>query len=344
MMREYVAYGMRQSMYTSAVLVLLAAALMGACSDRKQDDAVPARFTFTAPRNAPTIDGAAAFALIERQVAFGPRVPGTPAHTACRDFLIDALRGMGWTCELQSFTMPGYDGETLQLHNIVARLHPERTTRVLLTAHWDTRPMADMESDESSKRLPIAGANDGASGVAVLLEVARSLAARPAGIGVDIVLFDGEDYGRSGDESMFCLGSKYYAASLSTDDVMPVFGVLLDLVGDRDAVFPREGHSDAYARDIVDLFWGRAAALGLRQFSSSRHDPIIDDHVPLNQVAGIKTINIIDAELVGHATSDERRKYWHTLQDTPAQCAPETLAAVGNLLLHVLHGMEAAGK
>lgn len=296
---------------------------------------------FIAPKKRPAFDGAAAMEHLITQVSFGPRVPGSPAHTACRDFFVAHFSALGWETSLQSFSMPGYEGVTLELHNVIARYHPERTTRVLLAAHWDSRPFADMESGAAEKKLPIPGANDGASGVAVLLHLAEILSQHTTSVGVDIVLFDGEDYGKDGEESMFCLGSKYYAASLGTE-TRPMFGVLLDLVGDKDAVFPREGHSDMYARDIVDLFWGQAAALGLKQFSNERHNPIIDDHLPLNTTAGIKTINIIDASLVGQATSNERRRYWHTLRDTPEQCSPETLQAVGTLLLHILFGLQAS--
>ncbi len=162
----------------------------------------------------------------------------------------------------------------------------------------------------------------------------------PPDVGVDIVLFDGEDYGRDGDESMFCLGAKYYSASLESS-TGTLFGILLDLVGDRDAVFPKEDLSRQYAGDIQDMLWDEAARLGLTRFSSTVHSGILDDHIPLNKTAGIKTVNIVDAALVGFDTSSPRRQYWHTLNDTPQQCAPATLGDVGTLLLSIIYGLNA---
>lgn len=300
--------------------------------------------TFTAPNSVPTFDGTRAFALLERQVAFGPRVPNSPAHSECLEFYLRFFDSLGVAVETQRFAIPGYDGVPLRLTNVIARVHPDRTDRILLCAHWDSRPMADRETDEIRAARPIPGANDGASGVAVLLHLAEILArhdaARPgASIGVDFILFDGEDYGREGDESMFLLGSKYFAASLDPAHRYR-FGVLLDLVGDREAEFPIEELSRQYAGDIQRMLWGEARRLGLTQFTERRHGPILDDHVPLNTVAGIKTVNIIDAALVGHDPSSPRRRYWHTLDDTPAQCAPETLDAVGRLLLSIIHGFQ----
>jgi glutaminyl-peptide cyclotransferase len=320
---------------TVFILLLLASCGGGEKTDTPQ---LPAPM-FTPPASQPAFSGDAAMQFILNQVAFGPRVPGTPAHLQCRDYFVEHFQALGWETSLQSFSMPGYEGVTLDLNNVIARHRPEVQPRVLLCAHWDSRPFSDMETDETLKTLGVPGANDGASGVAVLMHLAEVLSATPPWIGVDIVLFDGEDYGKDGEESMFCLGSKYYAASLG-DERPPAFGVLLDLVGDKEAVFPREGFSEQYAKDILDLFWSQAAALGLRQFVNTRHTPILDDHLPLNTTGGIKTINIIDASLVGHADANERRKYWHTQKDTPEQCSPATLGAVGTLLLRVLFGLQ----
>jgi len=328
-------------MKNSIITIFSALSLLG-CG-KTQPVPPPAGVTYSVPKAIPVFDGQEAMALLERQTSFGPRVPGTPAHAKCLDFMLAHLDSLGWSNSVQSFTMPGYDGNVIDFHNVIARLRPESPWRVLLAAHWDTRPFADMESDPRLHSTPIPGANDGASGVAVLLHLASIFAEFPPDIGIDIILFDGEDLGREGDESMFCLGSKYYSATLG-DDPRPIFGVLLDLVGDKEAEFPREGFSERYAADILDLFWGRASALGLPQFVNRRHAPIIDDHVPLNTVAGIRTIAIIDASLVGHVTEIERRKYWHTLRDTPEQCSPSTLEAVGSLLMHVIYGMQPPDK
>lgn len=322
-------------------LILLLVLLLAGCGGRQQEEKENHSVTagFTPPSSLPSFDGDRCFSLLETQVAFGPRVPNSEAHDRCLEYYIRFFDSLGVTAERQRFTIGGYGGEQLRLTNVIVRLRPEARDRILLTAHWDSRPFADMESDERRARLPIPGANDGASGVAVLLRLAEILTAKPPDVGVDIVFFDGEDYGRDGDESMFLLGSKYFSASLE-DGGRYRFGVLLDLVGDRDAVFPREELSRQYAGDVQQMLWSEARRLGLPQFTDRTHPPILDDHVPLNTVAGVKTVNIIDAALVGHDQSSPRRQYWHTLDDTPAQCAPETLDAIGRLLLSIIYGLQ----
>jgi glutaminyl-peptide cyclotransferase len=319
---------------------MLLALLLPACGGEKQQQEVNTVFSgFVPPSSVPAFDAARSFGFLERQVAFGPRVPNSDAHANCLSFFLLHFDSLGIPVEQQAFRLPGYDGTPLRLTNLIARIRPEAQRRILLCAHWDTRPFADRERDPDRALRPIPGANDGASGVAVLLHLAELLRQMPPPIGIDIVLFDGEDYGREGDESMFLLGSKYFAASLERDRRYE-FGVLLDLVGDREAEFPLEAFSRQYAGDVQRFLWDEARRLGLPQFTDRKHSAILDDHVPLNTVAGIKTVNIIDAALVGHDASSPRRQYWHTLDDTPAQCSPETLAAVGRLLLSIIYGIQ----
>lgn len=301
----------------------------------------PQTMQFVAPKTMPAYSGDRAFELLVKQTSFGPRVPGSAGHAACLQYFIDFLTPLADTVTTQKFDMPGYDGERLSLTNVIARFKPEAQFRVLLAAHWDTRPRADRETNEADRARPILGANDGASGVAVLLHLAEILAASPPAIGIDIVLFDGEDYGREGDDAMYCIGSKYYAASIGSGP-KPEFGILLDLVGDIEARFPQEEMSVRYAPDIVKLVWTSARTLSAGNFRVEAHDGIIDDHIALNTTAGIKTINIIDAELVGHKAAEPRRKYWHTHRDTPENCSPKTLENVGRVLLHVLLGTRPA--
>jgi len=324
----------------SAAVAALLVALLGACGDDAPESRPATMPQYTAPASIPGFSGDRAFALLERQVDFGPRVPGSEAHAQCLQFFRSFFDSLGIATEVQSFDFPGYDGEMLPLRNVIARINPGAEQRVLLAAHWDSRPTADRESDPDRALRPVPGANDGASGVAVLLHLAEVLADSPPPIGIDIVLFDGEDYGREGDESMFCLGSKYFAASTDPSRSAPMFGILLDLIGDRDAVFPMEEFSRRYAGDILSMVWDVAEQRGIDRFVRTPHSGIYDDHVPLNTVAGIKTINIVDAVLVGHNTDDPRRQYWHTLQDLPAQCAPAPLADVGQVLLSIIFGMQ----
>lgn len=278
----------------------------------------------------PLFDGARAFALLERQVGFGPRAPGSPGHAACRDFLADHLRAYTPQVDLLPFTHRGYDGRTLHLTNIRARFNPGARTRVLLAAHWDTRPRAERDPDPERRTQPIPGANDGASGVAVLLELARLLREHPPSVGVDLLLFDGEDYGVEGDDANYLLGARAYAASLAGTR-LPAFGILLDMVGDAQLDLLREQNSDAYAPRVVDLLWNTAAALGIAEFRDVRGPALLDDHIPLIE-AGVPTAVVIDFEY-----PDASHRYWHTHADIPAHCSPQSLEAVGTVLTHLLY-------
>lgn len=197
----------------------------------------------------------------------------------------------------------------------------------MLCAHWDSRPRAENDPDSVKGRLPIIGANDGASGVAVLLEIARCLKEKSPAIGVDIVLFDGEDWGISGREDGWFLGSKYFAANLGA--YRPRLAILLDMVGDADLKIPREAISQQYAGHINDFIWKIARENNSTVFVDSVGKGILDDHVPLLS-RGIRAINIIDFNY----------PYWHTQQDTPDKCAPASLAAVGNVLWAALQSKE----
>ncbi len=330
--------GMLSGRRTIPVLLPFFTALLILACAKREATPLPAAWSYTPTDGVPVFDGGRAFSLLEAQTAFGPRVPETSAHATCLSWLVGSLRESCDTVEALPFSMQGYDGITLHLTNVLGRINPTNPKRILLAAHWDSRPMADHAAKESDRTKPVPGANDGASGVAVLLHLAELLTTTRPAIGVDILLLDGEDYGRDGDESMFCLGAKHHAATRQTASA-PLFGILLDLVGDRDAQFAMEEYSRQYAPDIVQLVWREASRLGLSRFRSTTGPGIYDDHVPLNTTGGIKMIDIIDAQLVGHNTTDERRKYWHTPDDVPANCSPETLEQVGRLLLHIIHGL-----
>jgi Zn-dependent M28 family amino/carboxypeptidase len=278
----------------------------------------------------PAFDGDRAYDLLKRQVEFGPRNPGSAGHTACLNYLASTLRGLGADVRLQEFETVGYDQERLRLANVVAAFRPEATTRVLLCAHWDTRPRAEHDEDKSRRNDPIPGANDGASGVAVLLEIGRLLSENPPPVGVDLVLFDGEDYGKEGDLHHYLLGSRHFADT-KPPDYLPRFGILLDMVGDTFLDLPREKSSMTYAPDVVELVWSTAQALGVTQFVQEAGEEVFDDHVPLNR-AGIKTIDIIDFNY-----PDPTNRYWHTHQDTPDHCSPSSLQAVGSVVTHVVY-------
>lgn len=277
----------------------------------------------------PQFDGNSAYTFLVKQTSFGPRNPNSNGHEDCLAYLQQQFSLYADSVDLQKFNIPGYNGSVLHLTNIIASFNLKAKTRVLLSAHWDTRPRADNEPGGPVDK-PILGANDGASGVAVLLEMARDFKRNPPPEGVDIILWDGEDYGKEGDLDYYFLGSKYWAATKQFS-YYPAFAINLDMVGDKELTLPKEGNSVQYASDIVNLVWNTAAEIGVSQFVDRIGDMISDDHLSLDNV-GIKAIDIID-----FAYPDQSNRYWHTLQDTPDKCSAESLSAVGRVLLQVLY-------
>ncbi|MFQ5823301.1 MAG: DUF4910 domain-containing protein [bacterium] len=209
--------------------------------------------------------------------------------------------------------------------NIIASFAPEKNERILLCAHWDTRPWADQDPDLENRDKPILGANDGASGVAVLLEVAKTIQISEPKFGVDIIFFDGEDAGLPGQTDSYALGSQYFAKNKDFH-YHPQFGILLDMVGDKDLQIYQEENSLEYAPQIVEKVWNKAQRLELQAFIPTPGYEVTDDHMPLLR-AGIPCIDLIDFNY----------DYWHTLEDTPDKCSPESLAQVGQLLLSLLY-------
>jgi hypothetical protein len=274
-----------------------------------------------ADTSTPVFSGDSAYQFLLKQCEFGPRVPASTEHANTVRYLVQTMQAQNATVQLQNFSIQDpYEDRVLPLTNIIGSYFPDRSKRILLAAHFDCRPRADQETVDSLKALPILGANDSASGVAVLLEVGRLLAeVPPDDIGVDIVFFDGEDYGKEGDLGYYLLGSKYFAANL--DGYRPVCGVLLDLVGGTDCKIRQEGNSLQAAPRLVDDLFSRAARLGLDVFLPERFSPVIDDHVPLLR-AGIPMVDLIGLPY----------EHWHKLSDTPENCSPETLRQVGMLV------------
>jgi Zn-dependent M28 family amino/carboxypeptidase len=270
-------------------------------------------------------DGAAALRYIETQMSFGPRVPNTEGHRRTGDWILERLRATSDSVEEQVFVHVTQDGDTLQLRNLIGRFRPELPDRILYVAHWDTRPVADASANIAEQRMPVPGANDGASGVALLLGVADVLAERPPRYGVDLVFVDGEDYGDFGADRDVLLGSRHYAANLDPDARKPLFAVVWDMIGDRDLRLEKEGNSLAGAPEVVERVWDKAAELGYgRVFRDERGNYITDDHLPL-QKAGIRAIDVIDLEY------GPNRSYWHTLEDTIDKVSAESLQIVGDV-------------
>jgi hypothetical protein len=264
----------------------------------------------------------AAWGRLKEQCDFGPRAPGTDGHARCLEYLTNTLKPLANRVDPQPFTFQ--DGNRqIRMTNLIARFDPasgspRAGTGVILAAHWDTRPTADQEIDPGDRRRPILGANDGASGVAVLLEIARMLKARRAAVPVWIVLFDGEDYG-PGIERMF-LGAKHFAANLPAG--VPRQGVLLDMIGDRNLEIFKEVYSVHRASTVVNSVWETAHRLGYRaQFNPNTRHAVQDDHLPLLD-AGIAMIDVIDFDYPP----------WHTLGDTVDKCSAASLGVVGDVI------------
>ncbi len=284
---------------------------------------------FWQPVAAQEFSADSAWVFLERQVAFGPRNPGSDGHRACKQFLVKTLQR--FTPHVQEQQFMHYDAvnrKSFLLTNVIARFQPDNPDRILLCAHWDTRPRADRERDPAKRQQPILGANDGASGVAVLLEIARLLAISPVPIGVDIVLFDGEDYGREGHLEEYFLGSRYFARN--NRSFYPRYAILVDMVGDANLQLPMEGYSYQKVPEVVNRVWQLGAQLGYGEFQNTIGYYVNDDHVILNE-HGIPTINIID-----FFYPDESHRYWHTLEDTPDKCSPRSLKVVGDVLWQLL--------
>ena len=268
-----------------------------------------------------SFDQSTAWSHLTKQCDFGPRVPGTEGHKKCRDWMLEQVKASCENARLQPFEYDWqYGKKKVQMWNVIGEQNwKDAKTRVLLIAHWDTRPFASQEPDPKDAEKPILGANDGASGVAVLLELMRAVKGKlPEGLGVMYLLVDGEDLGPDIEE-MF-LGAKHFAKNLP--DAKPDYGILLDMIGDKNLRIPMEPNSLAAAKPLLQAFYRNAATIGLRDTFPQTYGPeILDDHLSLIQ-AGIPTIDLIDFDY----------DPWHTLQDVPANCSAESLGKVGKAL------------
>lgn len=280
------------------------------------------------PLSAREFDGAAAMGYVRRQMAFGPRVPGTDAHRQTADWLVAELRQRADTVVVQSWTHATADGKRLPMRNVLARFNPSATRRVLYMAHWDSRPIAEKAVDAGARQQPTPGANDGASGVAILLGVADALKRQPANVGVDLLFVDGEDWGDFDTNTDVLIGSRYFVDNPPAG-FAPEFGVLFDMVGKPNAQFLYETNSVRAAPDVVQRVWGTAQRLGYGTFFPTReYGPITDDHVPFIE-KGFKVIDVIDLDYAYH----------HTPDDTEDKVSQETLQVVGDVAVAVLRGL-----
>jgi Zn-dependent M28 family amino/carboxypeptidase len=289
----------------------------------------------------PKFNADSAYYFVDKQVSFGPRVSGMASHTNCANWLTEKLKAYSDTVIVQTFKARTYDNKTRNGTNIIASFNPEKEKRLLLMAHWDTRPYADYDEDPSKHREPIDGANDGASGVGVLLEVARLMAESPPDVGIDIVYFDLEDWGPPTDLNIYNdeywgLGSQYWSKNPHVFGYSASYGILLDMVGAANPTFRKEYFSRLYAEFILDKIWQRAYDLGYGNYFLDEDGPAInDDHVFVNKYAKIPSIDIIHLNPTGSEKSFF--KHWHTTQDKMEHIDKESLNIVGRVVLDVVY-------
>ncbi len=320
------------------VMMSIALVAVASCSSRSSKP-LPQQSIETLPDV--TFSADSAYNYVAQQCAFGPRVPGTDAHAQCLEYLTTKMRSFGAEVSVQEGEGTAYDGSRVAVKNVICSFRADRVNRVLLCAHWDSRPWADHDADKANYDKPISGANDGASGVGVLMEIGRQLQAKAPHIGVDIIFFDTEDGGLPDHKSVeryidaWCIGSTYWSTSELGKNAEHRYGVLLDMVGDKDAVFPMEQFSKQYAYDVLDKVWTIAEAKGhADRFSRTEGSYITDDHVPVNKNTKVPMIDIL------HYNSSSKKgfcKTWHTQQDVIENISKESLAAVGETLLTVIY-------
>jgi len=288
----------------------------------------------------PVFSADSAYNYVKRQVDFGPRVPNSSAHKACSEYLVSVMKNFGAVVVEQKVQLTAFNGDKLNANNIISSFNVEKSQRILLFAHWDSRPWSDHDPDPKNFNVPVIGANDGASGVGVLMEIARQIGMQLPDIGVDIIFFDAEDYGAPDKYQIdppdsWCLGSQYWSKNPHVKNYTANFGILLDMVGAKDAKFYREQISDYFARSIVDKIWNTATNLGFDKFFINRSGgTITDDHYYVNKIIGIPSVDIIQYDPQSEVGFGD---YWHTTKDDMNNIDKETLFAVGTTVLHIIY-------
>jgi glutaminyl-peptide cyclotransferase len=300
--------------------------LLGAC-DRKET--VP-----TTP-----FDGEVARGYVKTQLDFGARVPGTEAARKAGDWIAAEMRQRADTVIEQRWNHVTAKGDTLPLRNIFARFRPQATTRILYITHWDSRPVSDQAEDPARRSLPVPGANDGASGVALFIALGDVLKKTPPTVGVDLLFVDGEDYGTFGPPDVdVLLGSTYFAANMPAG-YQPIFGVLFDMIGDADLEIPQEGNSLERAPEVVSRVWDTAAKLGYQRYFPPRDGgAITDDHIPLLD-KGLRVVDVIDINYLGPPGSS-KPNYHHTPDDTLDKVSARSLKIVGDVAMALITGAQ----
>lgn len=322
---------MKATVFSLIILILGIISCGNSQKKEKKETEIPAI-------SVPAFNGDSAYSFVEKQVAFGPRVPNTKGHKDCAEYLENKLKSYGADVVVQKFQVNRYDGVLMNAKNIIASFDSQNVKRIMLCAHWDTRPWADNDIEQNYYKA-IDGANDGASGVAVLLEIARAVSESAPEVGIDIILFDAEDSGTprfhdgNYDEKSWCLGSQYWSYNPHKSGYNARYGILLDMVGAENAVFCKEGFSVDYAGSIVKKIWNKAAELGYSHiFMDEYCGYITDDHVSVNEIARIPCVDIIH-----NSPTEGFGEFWHTVNDNMDGIDKNMLSKVGNVVLNVIY-------
>ncbi|TRZ73004.1 MAG: M28 family peptidase [Bacteroidetes bacterium] len=325
------------------LLIAIIPVILASCNNpsRKSKGGVADSTAANRPKvEVPSFNKDSAYAFIVAQLAFGPRVPGTPAHEKCAEYITGKLKSWCGNVIIQKCRMRAFNGKVLEGKNIIASWKPELKNRILLCSHWESRPWADHDPDPKNRRKPVDAANDGASGTGILMEAARQFSLREPAIGIDIILFDLEDYGPPQDESVgedkwWGLGSQYWAQNPHKQGYSARYGILLDMVGAPGATFLLEGFSQQYAADIQKKVWDAANRIGFSSyFLYEKGTYVTDDHLSIIKTMDIPVIDLIHLD---KSTESGFYPYWHTTHDNLAAIDASTLKAVGQTLLTVAY-------
>lgn len=329
----------RITMAITAAMIITAASCASCRNAKKTSGDTPADSVALA---GPEFNADSAYSFVAKQCSFGPRTMNSKAHEECGEWIAGKFEAYGMEVERQRADLKGYDGTVLRSCNIIARYNPEAKKRIIVCAHWDSRPWADNDPDTANWRKPVMGANDGASGIGVMLELARLLRNDSTlRLGIDFVCFDAEDWGTPewadtpSDNDSWALGAQHWATHLP-EGYTAAYGILLDMVGGQGARFHQEGISKSYAQDIVNKVWGAAHSIGYAEYFPMTDGTMVnDDHVPLNEKAGIPTIDIIPYH--PECAQSSFGPTWHTVYDDMDHIDANTLKAVGQVMVQVIY-------
>jgi hypothetical protein len=325
------------------IFILFSAAVLASCStetpkETTSTSTIPTATVAPKPRVIPPdFNADSAFAYVKAQADMGPRTPGSKAHDKCVAYYQAFFKKMGADVKVQGGSATTYDGKPWRIDNVIASFNPSAKNRILLAAHYDSRPIAEKDPVAENKNKPTPGVNDGASGAGVLMEIARAIKEKSPAVGIDIIMLDLEDYGdNGGDPKTWCLGSQYWARNPHKTGYKARYGILLDMVGAKNARFPKEGTSVFYAGDVLNKVWGAANLLGYNNyFIDEKVGELTDDHVFINELAQIPCIDIIHYEQKGQY--GEFFEHHHTTKDDLSNIDKNTLKAVGQTLLEVIY-------